>query len=431
VSSSALIHNSFDAQLPVVSRGEGVYLYDEIGNQYIDGSSGAVVSAIGHAHPRVVEVLSRQAAEVAFTHRGAFTSAPAEELADTLSHLTDYPGVWLVNSGSEAIEAALQFALQYYRETGRPERTQFLSHSRGYHGNTLGGLSLSGHGRRAVVGELAAPWTTLPTPRRSPDDADTDAEFASRLLGGVRGELERTRGTVAGIVVEAVGGATLGVVIPPHGYLQGLRSLCDEFDVLLIFDEVMSGLGRTGRVFAADHWAVRADIQVVGKGLGAGYTPIAATLLGGAIVNSIERGTRRVLGGHTYAANPLSARVALEVLRITTDEKLIDRAEGLGAELGAGLRDLASQFEVVTEVRGLGLMWGVELSNCGQPAGSVAAAVTAVCRDHGLIVYQASGGFNDAILIAPPLTISHAEIAQLLAKLGQALFTLTRKTQTA
>jgi adenosylmethionine-8-amino-7-oxononanoate aminotransferase len=412
MSRSALVQNSLDARLPLIDRADGVWLYDADGKGYLDGSSGAVVTLVGHNHPRVLAAMAHQASRATFTHRGAFTSEPAERLADELAALTGYPGVWLVNSGSEAVEAALQFALQYHDETGRSGRHLFLSHRRGYHGNTLGALSLSGHARRRVVERLVPPWPTLPTPAR---------DGAAELLCGVRAELERTAGTVAGVVVEVVGGATLGAVIPPAGYLHGLRKLCDEFDVLLVFDEVMTGLARTGRTLAAEHWGVRADIQVVGKGLGGGYTPIAATLLSAPIVDAIASGSRRVLGGHTYAANPLSAAVARAVLAVVADERLTERAATLGAHLGTMLDRLAARHAVVAEVRGIGMLWGVELRNPHGPTGAVAAALTAGAAEAGLIVYQATGGFNDAVLVAPPLTIGEDELGELGARLDIAL----------
>ena len=380
-----------------------------------------MVTLIGHHHPRVREAMIEQAERVTFTHRGAFTSEPAERLADDLSSLTGYPGVWLVNSGSEATEAALQFALQYYRETGRPERRQFLSHQRGYHGNTLGGLGLSGHIRRSVVEDIAPPWPVLPTPYRLGTRAGyNERAFAGELLKGVRAELERTAGTVAGIVIEVVGGATLGVVVPPDGYLQGLRALCDEFDVLLVFDEVMTGIARTGRTLAAEHWGVRADIQVLGKGLGGGYTPVAATLLSAPIVDAIATGSRRVLGGHTYAANPLSAAVARAVLSVVAQERLTARAALAGQQLGKLLDELATRHDAIADVRGIGMMWGIELHNPAGPAGPAAARLTARAAEAGLILYQATGGFNDAVTIAPPLTIDDAELDELAGRLDTA-----------
>jgi adenosylmethionine-8-amino-7-oxononanoate aminotransferase len=417
---SALVHNNFDARLPVIERAEGVWLYDADGKDYIDGSSGAVVTLVGHNHPRVLSAMAGQASRVTFTHRGAFTSEPAERLADELAALTGYPGVWLVNSGSEAMEAALQFALQYHCETGRSLRQLFLSHQRGYHGNTLGALSLSGHGRRRVVERIAAPWPTLPTPSRSAAVGE-EQTLTSDLLAGVRAELQRTAGTVAGIVVEVVGGATLGAVLPPDGYLQGLRELCEEFDTLLIFDEVMTGLARTGRTLAAEHWGVRADIQVVGKGLGGGYTPIAATLLSAPIVEAIATGSRRVLGGHTYAGNPMSAAIARAVLTVVADERLTERAATQGERLGKMLEELASRHDSVAEVRGIGMLWGVELRNPHGPTGAAAATLTAQAADAGLIVYQATGGFNDAVLVAPPLTISELELGELGTRFDIAL----------
>jgi len=418
---TALIRNVLNASLPTIDHARGVWLHDTQGKDYIDGSSGAVVTLVGHTHPRVIAAIADQAGRVTYTHRGAFTNEPAEALAEDLHRLTGYPGIWLVNSGSEAVEAAMQFALQYHKETADPRRRHFLSHRHGYHGNTLGGLSLSGHARRSAVDGLAAPWPTLPTPFpfRDAGGAD-DATFAARLLAEARTELERTAGTVAGVVVEVVGGATLAAVVPPDGYLQGLRELCDEFGVLLIFDEVMTGIARTGRTFAADHWEVCADIQVVGKGLGSGYAPIAAVLLSQRLVDAIAGGSGKVLGGHTYAANPLASAAARAVLGVVTDDNLTERAAVTGKLLGDLLTELGRRHDVVADVRGLGMMWGVELAADGVTGGR-AQELTAHAARAGLLVYPATGGFNDAVLVAPPLVIDHRELQELANRLDTAL----------
>ena len=222
-----LIQNQFGARLPHIARGDGVWLIDTDGRRYLDGCSGAVVASIGHGHPDVVAAIRAQAGRITYTHRGFFTDHTLEELADGLTDWTGYAGAWFVNSGSEAVEAAMQFALQYHRERGQPERTEFSSFTRGYHGNTLGGLSLSGHVRRAVVGGLAWPFAELPVPYRSPGGAPlAEAEFTARLLAGARAVLERRAERLAGVVVEPVGGATLGATVPPAGYLAGLCELC-------------------------------------------------------------------------------------------------------------------------------------------------------------------------------------------------------------
>ncbi|SFU81881.1 aspartate aminotransferase family protein [Halomonas korlensis] len=412
---SGLIQNKIGAKLPVVERAEGVWLYDSEGKDYIDGCSGAVVANLGHSHPHIVDVIRKQSAKVTFVHRGAFASSSMYRLADRLSNATGMAGVWLVNSGSEAVEAAIQFALQYFVELGRP-RPRFLSHRRSYHGNTLGALSLSGHARRAVLGELALDFNVLPDPYSG---APVD-----ELLAQVRAELERTPGQVAGIVFEPLSGATLGCVPLPDGYLQGLRALADEFGTLLIADEVMTGLGRTGRMLACDHWGVRPDIAALGKGLGAGYTPIAAALVSGRVLDAIASGSGSIRGGHTYGGNPLSVAVADAVLELTLNLGLADTALVKGEWLSDALRQLAEKHPMIVDVRGCGLMWGVDLA---RPGGESAAAapigerLRQAALAHGLVIYPTTGGFNDACIIAPPLTITEDELQHLVDRLDAAL----------
>lgn len=414
---SALIQNVLSARPPLIDHGQGVWIYDDRGNRYFDACSGAVVSAIGHAHPTVLSAMARQASQVTFAHRGAFSSSAAEQLAEQLSRLSGYAGVWLVNSGSEAVEAAMHFALQYHRETGQPERTWFLSHRRGYHGNTLGGLSLSGHARREVVQGLAHDFALLEEPHQFAHARHEDeASYTERLLAAARSQFQAHAGRLAGVVVEPVGGATLGANTPPQGYLQGLKALCDEHGALFIADEVMTGVGRTGTFLAVEHWDVRPHLVAVGKGLSAGYAPIAATLVEDSILQAVRAGSGRIRGGHTFGGNPLSSATALAVLDVVESEGLVERAAELGRVLSRRLRDLAAEHPVIVDTRGLGLLHGIELQppvgGVGAP-GALAARTAVIAQEEGAILYPATGGFNDALLVAPPLTTSPAELAEL------------------
>ena len=422
----SLIQNQFGARLPHIAAAEGVWLVDTTGRRYLDGSSGAVVASIGHGHPDVLAAIREQAGRATYVHRGFFTDRALEQLADRLTAWTGYAGAWFVTSGSEAVEAALQFALQYHRERGQAQRQEFLSLTRGYHGNTLGGLSLSGHARRAVVGALAWPFATLPVPYRPPDAPPLpESEFTAQLLAGAAQEIERRADRLAGVVLEPVGGATLGATVPPDGYLAGLRVLCDEQDVLLITDEVMCGLGRTGAPLAAQHWGVTADIVAVGKGLGAGYTPIAATLVGQRVLAAIAGGTGLIHGGHTYAGNPLSAATALAVLTVVASEPVQASGRRAASRLRPMLDELAARHEVIVDVRGQGLLLGLELRPDGPVPGLRALALRDAAMTAGLLVYPATGGFLDAVLVAPPLTSTDDEIDELVSRLDQALAAVT------
>lgn len=416
-----LIQNKVGSSLPLIENAHGVWLVDSLGNEYIDGCSGAVVVNIGHSHPRVLRAIKDQADKVTFVHRGAFASQAMYDTAAKLSEATGYAGSWFVGSGSEAVEAALQFALQYFREIGE-ERTWFLSHARSYHGNTLGALSLSGHARRAVAGQLAYNFHTLPSPYESQTKSGSSRQMdVDALLAGVEAQITARTGDVAGIFFEPVSGATLGANVPPAGYLEGLRRICDEHGILLIADEVMTGMGRTGKMLAVDHWGVRPDLVALGKGLGAGYTPIAATLLNSRVLDAIAHGSGRIVGGHTYGGNPLSVAVAREVLGVLLDEDLVAASAVGGEILAAGLRKIASRHAVVSETRGLGMLRALEFHNPGLRVGAVAEMVRLEAFTRGLVVYPTTGGFNDACIIAPPLTITESETLELLERLDRAV----------
>jgi adenosylmethionine-8-amino-7-oxononanoate aminotransferase len=426
---SALIRNDLAATPTPIAYAEGVWLVGEDDRRYIDGSSGAVVVSIGHGHPKVAEAADRQARKVSFLNRGSFAGRPSEELAERLCAWTGFDAVWLVNSGSESVEAAIQFALQYHRERGDLGRQSFLSFDYGYHGATLGGLSLSHHVRRTAAAGLALNFPTLPTPYRlvAADDVDESA-YAEQLLTQARRVFADHGPSLAGVIVEPVGGATLGATVPPDGYLQGLRELCDEFGALLILDEVMSGCGRTGRVLAAEHWGVRADITTIGKGLSSGYAPIAATLLRAHVLEPIAQGSGRVLGGHTFGGNPLSAATTLAVLDVFETDDLVRRGARASASLAEGLDRLADHHAIVREARGLGMLRAIELNAPADTApGKLSAQLLEAALAEGLALYPCTGGFNDAVLVAPPLIISDDEIQQLLTRLDRALATVGKQ----
>lgn len=420
--SAALIQNIIGTALPRVDHAEGVWVVDALGNRYLDGCSGAMAVNLGHSHPRIIDAMREQAGKVTFTHRGAFESAALVSLADRLTSATGYAGAWFVDSGSEAIESAMQFAIQYHRENGQ-DRSWFLSHARSYHGNTLGALSLSGHARRAGFGGLALDFPQLPSPFPTPG-APT-AEDADALLGQAERIIADHAEVLAGVVFEPVGGATLGAAIPNTTYLRGLEQICARHGVLLIADEVMTGLGRTGRLLAIEHHGVSPDLVALGKGVAAGYSPIAATLVSARVLSALESGSGRSPGGHTYGGNPFSAAVASAVLDVILDEGIVGRAERTGAHLGERLDDLARAYPVIIEARGKGMLRALELSPVNGPGPSIpgvrAARLAQTALEEKLIIYPATGGFNDACIIAPPLTSTTAEIDELIARLARAL----------
>lgn len=428
---SHLVGNVLSEQLPTISHAAGVFVFDTSGKRYLDGCSGAVAANLGHANPRMLDALTKQASQVTFAHRGAFTNQPAESLADELARLTGYPHVFLAGSGSEAVEAAIRFVLQYWREQGQEQRSSFSSHEVGYHGATLGGLSLSGNPvRRDVASALLYDFNTLHPPYQYRfGNGLEEARFTSFLLKQASLAFQTKAERHAAVVIEPVGGAAGGAVTPPDGYLAGLSALCAANRVPLVTDEVMCGLGRTGRLLAADHWGVRADMVVLGKGLGAGYSPISAVLLTEEMMAPIAAGSGVITNGHTYSGNPLSAAAALQSLEILIEDDLITSARIRGAQLREGLEKLAINHPVIGEVRGIGLLQGIELVSDrsqrapGSPIGSLTVKLVGSAKEAGLLLYPANGGFNDAVLIAPPLTVSETEIDLLLELLDEALRT--------
>lgn len=426
---SHLIKFAFDEVLPAAVSGSGVFVYDHRGRRYLDGCSGAVTANLGHGNEAVLAAMNEQAGRLSFVHRGAFHNDEAEGLADRLCELTGYPYVFFCNSGSEAVEAALKLVLQMWRERGEMQRSFFGSHAIGYHGSTIGGLSLSGHPLRRWPAEPLLRRSNVLTPPYSYRYAEgrDDSEFTPALLHGVGEVLDQAGPTAAGVVVEAIGGAAGGAITPPAGYLEGLAGACRSRGVPLVVDEVMTGIGRTGSMLAVDAFGIRPDLVVLGKGLGAGYTPISAVLVDASIVDAIASGTGAVTNGHTYGGNPLSCAVAGAVLDQVTDLDLPAAARRRGEQLRGGLEQLADRHQVIGEVRGLGLLLGLELVTDratrapGDPLGSLTRRLVGSARDNGLLIYPATGGVNDAVLVAPPLTSTAGEIDLLLGLLDQAL----------
>lgn len=429
-----LIQPMLDSVYPKVARGEGVFLYDTEGRRYLDGCSGAVTAALGHGVPEILQTMQEQAGRIAFSYRQQFTNEPAERLAEAIAELApgDVDWAFFVNSGSEAVETAQKIAVQYWREAGRPTKTTVLTRWLSYHGITLGALSLSGHQQRRRLFEpllTRNPVVAPPYCYRCPLDAGyptCDLACADQLEERIE---ELGAANVAAFAIEPVIGAAGGAVVPPPGYLQRIREICDRHEVLLIVDEVMTGMGRTGKNFATEHWEVTPDIIAVGKGVSAGYTPLAATLVSDRLIQTVRRGSGAIMSGHTYSANPLSCAVGLAVVQYVHTHGLVGRAARLGPHLETRLRALQGHHPLIGDVRGLGLLWGLELvQESGEPFPPgirATAQLVAHAQRLGLLIYPALAGADDrpgdAVIIAPPLTIAIRELDLLAELLDQAL----------
>ena len=418
---------------PTASHGQGPYLFDTTGKAYLDGSGGAAVSCLGHCDPDVIAAVQAQVEKLAFAHTGFFTSEPAEALADHL--IARAPGdldrVYLVSGGSEATEAAIKLARQYHVERGQPQRRHLIARRQSYHGNTLGALAAGGNEwRRAQFDPLLISVSHI-TPcyeyllRRADESAEA---YGLRAAQELEDEILRLGpDTVIGFMAEPVVGATMGAVPAVEGYFRRIREICDRYGVLLILDEVMCGMGRTGHLFACNADGVVPDILCIAKGLGAGYQPIGAMLCSGAIYDAISDGSGFFQHGHTYLGHPVAAAGALAVLQKLEREALVERAAQIGAKLHQALTERFGQHAHIGDIRGRGMFLGLELvEDRGEkrpfdPALGVARKVKAAAFEAGLICYPMAGTRDgragDHVLLAPPFILAEDQITELVDKL--------------
>lgn len=419
--------SSSNRPLPFVDYARGIFIYDQDGKDYIDGSGGAMTVSIGHGVPEVLAAMSHQAEKVCFTYRTHFTSDAAEELAEALVELApgDVSRAFFVNSGSEATELAMRTAIQYWRERGQASKTKILGRGISYHGMTMGSLSMSGHSaRRADYGNLLHQFAVAPPPYSYRFDVPDDGTYGASAWDSII--LEHGADNVAAVIIEPIVGAAGGALTPPIGYMRALRAICDRHNVLLVSDEVITGMGRTGKWFACEHDGVVPDIIAIGKGMTSGYTPMGGVLLRSSIADAL--GDKVRLFGHTFSANPLSAAVCLAVVRYMTQHGILENVTARARQLEEGLRSLSGRYPWMADVRGRGLLWGFEFvkdPSTREPLDSASQSnirFTEHCFDAGLIVYTAGiAPLNNAALIAPPLVIAADETSLLLARLEAGL----------
>jgi hypothetical protein len=425
------------ASLPTAVRGEGCYLYDAEGRAYLDGSGGAAVSCLGHSDADVRAAIHAQLDRVAFAHTGFFTSEPAEALADLLvEHAPEgIDKVYLLSGGSEAVEAAIKLARQYFLESGQPERHRLIARRQSYHGNTLGALAAGGNAwRRENYAPLLVETHHIAPcfEYRERREDETPEVYGQRAADELEAEILRLGPeTVMAFIAEPVVGATAGAVPSVPGYFRRIREICDRYGVLLILDEVMCGMGRTGSLFASDQDGVAPDIVTIAKGLGAGYMPIGAMLCSARIHDAIVQGSGSFQHGHTYHGHPLAAAAAHAVLQAILGRGLVERVQEQGAKLERALQDTFGQHAHVGDIRGRGLFRGIELvenrttKQAFDPARKLHVHVKSAAMKEGLIVYPAGGTINgrdgDHVLIAPPFIIEDAQIEELVTKLKRAV----------
>lgn len=428
--------------LPAAVAGDGCYIVDAAGKRYLDGSGGAAVSCLGHSDPEVRAALHDQLDRIAFAHTGFFTSEPAEALADLLAEKAPdgIDRVYLVSGGSEAVEASLKLARQYFMEIGQPQRHRVIARRQSYHGNTLGALAAGGNAwRRAQFAPLLTETSHIAPCYEYRDRAEGESleAYGLRVADELEAEIRRLGPeTVMAFIAEPVVGATAGAVPAVPGYLKRIREICDRHGVLLILDEVMCGMGRTGHLFACAEDGVAPDMICIAKGLGAGYQPIGALLCTGAIYDAIAAGSGFFQHGHTYMGHAMAAAGAKAVLDAIHGRGLLERVRVQGEKLDAALREAFGQHPHVGDIRGRGLFRGMEFVADREtkapfdPARKLHAKIKAEAFAAGLIVYPMGGTIDgvqgDHVLIAPPFIIEDAQIGELVDKLSAAMWRALR-----
>lgn len=435
--SSRILHRQPNDVLPVAVGGDGPYIIAEDGKRYIDASGGAAVSCLGHSNTKVRQAIKDQVDKIAFAHTSFFTSKPAEELADFLiEHGPDgLEYAYLVSGGSEAVEAALKLARQYFMERGEDSRKYFIARRQSYHGNTLGALAVGGNMWRKqqfnpilMDAEHVSPCYAYRD--KKPDE--TEQEYGLRVANELEERIEVLGAeNVIAFVAEPVVGATAGAVAAVPGYFKRIREICDEHGILLILDEVMCGMGRTGSLFACEQEGISPDILCVAKGLGAGYQAIGAMLLSGEIYETILKGSGFFQHGHTYQAHPMACAAALAVQKEIQDNHLIDNVNVMGKKLESALLARFGHYPNIGDIRGRGLFWGIELvadratKQPLDPGLQIHSVIKKAAMAEGLICYPAGGTIDgklgNHVLLAPPFIINENHIAEIVDKLGRAI----------
>ncbi len=434
---SRVLHRS-GAIPPVAVRGEGIYLHTAAGAAIIDASGGAAVACLGHGNRRIAEAIGRQAATMAYAHTGTFSNQPAEDLADLI--LDGAPGgltrAWFCSSGSEGNEAAIKLARQYFLEIGQPQRVRTIARRQSYHGTTLGALAAGGNMmRREKFEPILSQAHSLVSPcfaYRFKEDGESDSQYLDRLSAELEAEFQRLGpDTVTAFLAEPVVGATTGCVTAIPGYFKRVRDICDRHGALLILDEVMCGMGRTGTMHAWEQEGITPDIQVIAKGLGGGYQPIGGILIADRVVQALHNGSGGFLHGQTYQAHPVACAAALEVQRIIREDHLVDNVRLMGQRLETALTERFGNHRHVGDIRGRGLFWALEFvtdrgsKGVFDPSLKLNERVKAEGIARGVATYPMGGTIDgkqgDHVIVAPPYIVTEADVDMIVERLGDAV----------
>ncbi len=432
-----VFHRHTHSHYPTATQGEGVYIIDQNGKYYLDACCGAAVSCLGHSNDEVRDAIHQQVDSIAFAHTGFFTNEPAEQLADHLTRLAPegLNHVYFVSGGSEAVESALKLARQYFVEIGKPEKSKFIARWQSYHGNTIGALSAGGNRwRRAQFSPMLVDMIHIPPcyPYRDKREDETEYAYGQRVANRLEETiLHEGASNIAAFICEPVVGATMGAVPAVDGYLKRIREICDQYDVLLILDEVMCGMGRTGSYYACETDDIVPDMITVAKGLGGGYQPIGALLCQDKIFDAIYNGSGFFQHGHTYLAHPVACAAALKVQQIIERDNLVARVQEQGNKLKQKLMDAFGAHPHIGDIRGSGLFLGLELvqdratKDPFPQESAIHTKIKKTAMERGLMIYPMGGtidGKNGAhILIAPPFIIEEKHMDELITKLSESL----------
>ena len=430
-----ILQRQTGVDVPMAAGGHGIYVFDTAGKRYVDATGGPSVACLGHGDPDVRRAVIDQMEKISYVSNQFFTTEAAEELADIL--MEDAPpgiaSVIYTCGGSEAVESAIKMARQYYVEIGQPKRQRFIARRQSYHGATLGALAVGGHTARRAAYEPMLMETSHIAPcyaYRGMAPGESEEDYGLRVANELEAEILKLGSeTVAAFFAETVVGAALGAVPPAPGYFKRVREICDRYGVLLVLDEIMSGMGRTGILHACEEEGVSPDLMTVAKGLGAGYQPIGAVLVGGKIVEAIAAGSGTLMHGLTYMAHPVGCAAALAVQRAIRDRDLLANVRRQGAVLRDALQDRFGNHRHVGDIRGRGLFWGLELvadRDTKEPFDAdlkLNARVKAEGMARGLICYPIGGNVDgirgDAVMVSPPFIVTETQVGEIVELVGE------------
>lgn len=410
-------------------------IWDRDGNEWLDACGGAMVMSLGHCHPRLVEAAQKQLEKLTFTYRFSFSNEPMIELAGLIREIAPMDRGWAFfnSSGSESVESAIHLALLYWQHVGQPAKTELISRYPSFHGSTLGALGLSGSRWRQGFEHVLEDNPVAQAPNADIRSGRSQSEEVAFGLRQIEDALvARGPENVAAVFLEPISGASAAAVVPPDGYLEGVRALCDHYGVLMICDETVTGFGRTGQWWALDHWGVQPDIVSYAKGVSSGVTPFSGLAMSGTIADVFAAAPEGFPYGHTYSGNPVGCAVAAEVIRTIGDDDLLANSTEMGKRLNAGLVEIAERSPHIGQVRGRGLLQGLELvtdKESLEPLDGASYRLAGLARDQNLMIYSCPTPLGErvieAVMLAPPITIDERDVDEIVSRLGDAVEALS------